>query len=53
MKYYSDERTSTPINQTRTAKHHDFGLLAAGYEGVVKMLLEREDANPDHSDDDG
>ena len=43
---------STLTFQMRTGKHHSFGLLTMD-EGVVKLLLERDDVNPNMPGDDG
>ena len=37
-----------PMKETLLVIHHWHGLL--GHEGVVKLLLEREEVNPDRPD---
>ena len=53
MKILLGRKDINPNKPDENSQTPRFWATRSGYEGVVKMLLEREDANPDHSDDDG
>ena len=53
LRYYSNGTTSTPTKSDDYGRTPFWGAVLNGHEGVVEILLGRNDVNPDAQDIDG